>query len=39
MRKRVWAYFFMEERTRYINGRLFINSSKEGTRVTVNIPI
>ena len=32
--------FFMKERVNYVNGRLFIRSSKgEGTRITVNIPI
>jgi signal transduction histidine kinase len=31
---------FMQERIKYINGRLFINSSPEqGTKVTLNIPI
>lgn len=31
---------FMKERTKYINGRLFITSSpNEGTRLTLNIPI
>ncbi len=30
--------FFMKERINYINGRLFINSSKnDGTRITINI--
>ena len=32
--------FFMRERVNYVNGRLFINSSKgEGTRITINIPL
>ena len=31
--------FFMKERMEYINGRVFINSSKEGTRVVINYPI
>ncbi|SEC23370.1 Histidine kinase [Tenacibaculum sp. MAR_2009_124] len=31
---------FMKERMKYVNGRIFINSSKEnGTRITLNIPI
>ncbi|WPR74520.1 ATP-binding protein [Algoriphagus sp. NG3] len=31
---------FMKERVKYINGRLFINSSpNEGTKVTLNIPL
>jgi len=31
---------FMRERIKYINGRLFVNSSPEnGTRITLNIPI
>lgn len=31
---------FMQERIKYINGRLFINSSPEqGTKVTLNIPL
>lgn len=31
---------FMKERIKYINGRLFINSSlNEGTKVTMNIPL
>ncbi|NCG05103.1 MAG: PAS domain-containing protein [Bacteroidetes bacterium] len=31
---------FMKERVKYINGRIFINSSEgNGTRITVNIPI
>jgi signal transduction histidine kinase len=31
---------FMQERIKYINGRLFINSSpQKGTKVTLNIPI
>ena len=31
---------FMRERVKYINGRLFINSSpNEGTKVTINIPL
>lgn len=31
---------FMRERVKYINGRLFINSSpNEGTKVTLNIPL
>lgn len=31
---------FMKERIKYINGRLFINSSpNEGTRVTLNVPL
>lgn len=32
--------FFMKERIRYINGRIFINSIKnKGTRITINIDI
>lgn len=32
--------FFMKERVNYVDGRLFINSSKgEGTRITINIPL
>ncbi len=32
--------FFMKERVSYVNGRLFINSSKgRGTRITINIPL
>ena len=32
--------FFMKERIKYIDGRLFINSSKgEGTRITINMSI
>jgi PAS domain S-box-containing protein len=32
--------FFMKERVNYVNGRLFINSTKgEGTRITINIPL
>jgi len=32
--------FFMRERVNYVNGRLFINSTKgEGTRITINIPL
>ena len=31
---------FMEERIKYIDGRLFINSEKEnGTKITINTPI
>jgi len=30
--------FFMKERMEYINGRVFINSSNEGTRVVINYP-
>ena len=31
---------FMQERIKYINGRLFINSSpQKGTKVTLNIPL
>jgi len=31
---------FMKERVKYINGRLFINSSpNEGTKVTLNVPL
>ena len=30
---------FMEERIKYINGRLFINSKKnKGTKITINTP-
>jgi len=31
--------FFMKERMEYINGRVFINSSEEGTRVVINYPL
>jgi len=31
--------FFMKERMEYINGRVFINSSSEGTRVVINYPL
>ncbi|WP_332912279.1 hypothetical protein [Algoriphagus boritolerans] len=31
---------FMQERIKYIKGRLFINSSpQKGTKVTLNIPL
>ena len=32
--------FFMKERVKYVDGRLFVNSTKgEGTRITINIPL
>ena len=32
--------FFMKERVNYVDGRLFVNSTKgEGTRITINIPL
>ena len=32
--------FFMQERIKYIDGRLFMNSSKNvGTSVTINTPL
>ncbi len=31
--------FFMKERMEYINGRVFINSNNQGTRVVINYPI
>lgn len=32
--------FFMKERVNYLNGRLFVNSTKgQGTRVTINLPL
>jgi two-component system sensor histidine kinase DegS len=32
--------FFMKERVKYVNGRLFVNSTiGEGTRITINIPL
>ncbi len=38
--KKGMGLYFMKERTRYINGRLFINSSKDdGTRITINTPL